>query len=205
MKTYLTHVFDVDGVLLDSNGVKSRAFYEAALPYGEEAALALVAYHQTAGSIGRERRWHHFFEAILGRLPRPGEFEDAMARCSELVCQGTAAAHLVPGVRDYLEALGRQRCVVVSGIEQGELESILVMHDLQSCFSRIWGGPRTKPVLFRDLLCARDIDLPSIYYGDQEEDLLSARNAGLDFIWVRGCAEWSGVQSVQDFRELLSA
>lgn len=202
MTSYKWHVFDCDGVLIDTNGIKSRAFYEAALPYGEEAAQQLVAYHQTAGSIGRDARWRYFFSEILHKRPSVYEFNACMKRCSELVHEGAMAACLLPGVTEYLEGIGPERCVVVSGIEQFELNGILEAHGLARYFSDAWGGPRTKPVLLRDLLCAREISLPSLYYGDTEDDLLSARNAGLDFVWVRGCSEWSGIRTIEDFRDL---
>lgn len=202
MTEYRWHVFDCDGVLIDTNGVKSRAFYEAALPYGEDAAQQLVAYHQRAGSIGRDARWRYFFSEILHKAPTPEEFAEAMKRTSDMVRDGTAAAALLPGVREYLERLGPERCVVVSGIEQFELNGILMAHDLSRYFWGAWGGPRTKGVLLRDLLHTRDIELPAVYLGDTEDDLLCARNAGLDFVWVRGCSEWSGVRTIEDFREM---
>jgi phosphoglycolate phosphatase-like HAD superfamily hydrolase len=189
-------------VLIDTNGVKSRAFYEAALPYGQDAAQQLVAYHQRAGSIGRDARWRYFFSEILHKTPGPEEFAEAMKRTSEMVRDGTAAAALLPGVREYLERLGPERCVVVSGIEHYELCEILKTHDLTRHFCSVWGGPRTKPVLLRDLLWTRDVTLPALYYGDVEDDYLSARNNGLDFVWVRGCSEWPGIRTIEDFREL---
>jgi phosphoglycolate phosphatase-like HAD superfamily hydrolase len=201
MKTYATHVFDVDGVLLDSNGVKSRAFYEAALPYGEEAANQLVAFHQSAGSIGRAARLEHFFRNILGRKPEAGELLHMHERITQTVLAGTACAAKLPGVEEYLESLGAAACVVVSGIDSRELRAILTHHGMTRCFSRVYGGPRTKALIFRE----EHIAQPAVYYGDEERDLLDARNAGLDFVWVRGCSEWPGVQSVQNFQELLRA
>ena len=35
---YASLVFDCDGVVLNSNKVKTEAFYQAVLPYGEAAA-----------------------------------------------------------------------------------------------------------------------------------------------------------------------
>ncbi len=41
---YKSLIFDCDGVVLNSNKAKTEAFYKAALPYGEQAASALVEY-----------------------------------------------------------------------------------------------------------------------------------------------------------------
>lgn len=48
---YTTLVFDCDGVVLDSNKVKTEAFYQATLPYGEAAAQAMVDYHVDRKSV----------------------------------------------------------------------------------------------------------------------------------------------------------
>ncbi len=204
MTAYNWHVFDCDGVLLDTNGVKSQAFYEAALPYGEEAALQLVAYHQRAGSIGRDARWRYFFSEILHKIPSSAEFDACMNLCSERVREGTKNAALLPGVVAYLDAIGPERCAVVSGIESYELWQLLKSHDLLRHFMGAWGGPRTKPVLLRDLLRVGDLCLPALYYGDTEDDLLASRNAGLDFVWVNGVSEWQGLTTIRDFTEAIA-
>jgi beta-phosphoglucomutase-like phosphatase (HAD superfamily) len=46
---YKTWIFDCDGVLLDSNRIKTQAIFEAAKPHGEEAAMKLVEYHKEKG------------------------------------------------------------------------------------------------------------------------------------------------------------
>ena len=42
---YNTLIFDCDGVILNSNNIKSKAFYDVALPYGVKAAEELYTYH----------------------------------------------------------------------------------------------------------------------------------------------------------------
>lgn len=48
-----TLVFDCDGVVLNSNRIKTEAFRVVAAPYGDAAAGALVQYHLAHGGISR--------------------------------------------------------------------------------------------------------------------------------------------------------
>ena len=48
---YKTWIFDCDGVLLDSNQVKTQAMWETAKPFGESEASRLVAYHKANGGV----------------------------------------------------------------------------------------------------------------------------------------------------------
>ena len=55
-------IFDCDGVILDSNRLKSKAFAYA-LP-GEPIQLvqAFVDYHQKRGGISRYEKFSHYFK-----------------------------------------------------------------------------------------------------------------------------------------------
>lgn len=62
---YQTLVFDCDGVVLNSNKVKTEAFFKAALPYGEAAAQQLVEYHVARGGISRYKKFAWFVENVV--------------------------------------------------------------------------------------------------------------------------------------------
>ena len=62
---YLTLIFDCDGVVLDSNRVKTEAFRAAAMPWGRAAAEALVANHVANGGVSRYEKFASFLEHIL--------------------------------------------------------------------------------------------------------------------------------------------
>lgn len=207
---YETHIFDCDGVLLQTNANKSQAFYHAALPYGERAARLMVEYHQRAGSITREERWHHFFREIIGLADcdYSQQLEQAVNECSQYVQIGAQAAELVPGVEAYLESLAGSGhdLHVVSGVATYELRNILAEHRLDQYFSSIEGGPpHKKEILLRD---AERYRLPAVYYGDTFDDFECAKAAGLDFVFVSHCTEmvnWqeyfqsTGARTLTDF------
>jgi len=60
LNEYQALVFDCDGVVLNSNKIKTQAFYEATKQFGHESAQALVDYHVANGGISRYANciWH---------------------------------------------------------------------------------------------------------------------------------------------------
>ena len=64
LKKYQNLIFDCDGVILNSNKIKTNAFFAVALPYGQTAAQALVDYHLQNGGISRYRKFEYFLHLI---------------------------------------------------------------------------------------------------------------------------------------------
>lgn len=66
---YRSMIFDCDGVVLNSNKVKTDAFYQASWPYGEAAAQAMVDYHVANGGVHATRSlptfWSRSFLSTL--------------------------------------------------------------------------------------------------------------------------------------------
>ena len=184
---YTTLVFDCDGVVLDSNQIKTEAFRTAAQPFGEAAAEALVAHHVANGGISRYAKFAHFIDYILPRhapgQPEP-ETEQMLA---------TFAAEVRAGM---------ERC----SVEQRRLARLFD--------GGIFGSPDTKAKILEREIHQGNVRFPALFLGDSRHDHEAALGSGLDFVFVHRWTEFQGwkaycrahsVNVIRQLGDLLSA
>ncbi|QSP94474.1 HAD hydrolase-like protein [Marinobacter salinisoli] len=205
MKTerYGSLVFDCDGVVLNSNKVKTKAFYEAALPYGEGPAQALVDHHVANGGVSRYRKFEHFLNQIVpSDAVGPGldELLDVYAR---KVREGLIECEADSGLFELREQTQSTSWSIVSGGDQAELRKVFSVRGLDQLFDGgIYGSPDTKDeILARELRAGR-IVRPALFIGDSRYDHEASVNAGLDFVFVNQWTEFSGWKSYCDMHNV---
>lgn len=201
---YSSIVFDCDGVLLDSNRIKTEAFRIAALPWASDAAEALVAHHIANGGISRHRKFAYFLETILPKhapnavpgIDGPG-LDELLASYALVVRRGLMNCAIAEGLED-LRALnpGASWCIV-SGGDQTELRNIFAQRGLHHLFDGgIFGGPDSKDRIFTREMEKGTIRIPALFLGDSRYDYDAAHRAGLDFVFVSG---WTEVKDWKSF------
>jgi phosphoglycolate phosphatase-like HAD superfamily hydrolase len=193
---YRTIVFDCDGVVLDSNRIKTDAFRAAALPYGEDAAAELVAYHAANGGISRYVKFTRFLESIVPEHA-PGREGPSLDNLLETYAQRVRTGLMNCAVAEGLDALRAAtpgaRWLIVSGGDQSELREIFAARGLASYFDGgIFGSPDTKDDILSRELATGTIRHPALFLGDSRYDFQASRAAGLDFIFVTGWTEMVG-------------
>jgi len=65
---YKNLIFDCDGIILNSNKIKTDAFREVVSIYGKEASNSLVKYHLQNGGISRYHKFNYFLNTIAKNL-----------------------------------------------------------------------------------------------------------------------------------------
>ena len=199
LRHYSTIIFDCDGVLLDSNRIKTEAFRVAALPYGKAAADALVAHHVTNGGISRYKKFATFLEAILPHYAPnivPGQDGPDVEQLLINYARAVRSGLMTCAVADGLEALrahtSHARWLVVSGGDQDELCQIFTERDIAPLFDGgIFGSPDTKDEILKREKALGNISGHALFLGDSRYDYQAATGAGLDFAFVSGWSEMS--------------
>lgn len=195
---YASLVFDCDGVILNSNRVKTDAFYQAALPYGEAAAQAMVHYHVANGGVSRYLKFAHFLEQLVPEyaVERSGpNLDELLEHYANAVLEGLLNCEVAPGLEQLRKRIPNTRWLIVSGGDQTELRHVFAQRGLTELFDGgIYGSPDTKDEILARELKSNTIQMPALFLGDSKYDYQAASTAGLDFVFLSG---WSEVQDWQ--------
>ncbi|OYX35519.1 MAG: hypothetical protein B7Y99_03135 [Caulobacterales bacterium 32-69-10] len=182
-------VFDCDGVLLDTNGMKIDAFKAVVLAAGfdEQTAERFSAFQSVNFGLSR----HVLFDRLLG-----GEFGSAPGHVTKAqllgaygdACRrGYLTADQTEGMADLLSSIGRP-LFVVSGSDEAELIEVFERRSLRRHFVCVFGSPTAKfenLQRVRSQLEAAGIRRPRLLFvGDAEADANAAARSGADFVFM---------------------
>ena len=201
-----TIIFDVDGVIIESADIKTRAFELLFAGYPDKLP-AMIDYHKKNAGISRYVKFRHFYQNILGQELPPEKEKELGDRFSQIVLKEVIKSPLVAGVEDFLKT-NHQRypLFIASGTPQEELGYILKQRRLDIYFQAAYGTPRTKPEIIKTILAKqRLLGKEAIFIGDAESDREAAEKVGVYFI-ARTHSENSQLQDcrwkVSDLTEL---
>ena len=185
-----TIYFDCDGVVLDSNSIKTQAFHDVARQFSTDAADALVEYHVANGGISRYAKFRYLAEEILGRETTDAEVDDLSRQFGDAVYEQLLVSPVTPGLADLREATRDATWCIVSGGAQHELRRVFAARGLDGLFDGgIFGSPTPKPQILRELAEARGGRETSLFIGDSRYDYDAAEAAGIPFVFAYGWTE----------------
>lgn len=187
-----TWFFDFDGVLLDSNAVKTYAFTRVTQPYGQLVADDVVQHHITNGGESRFVKFHRLFAEVLKRAPLPGEMEGLLKEFGKICSAELMACRTDPAAYELFEQLSEQGDVlhVVSGGLEAEVSAVLVAKGLAPYLQSINGSPRSKDEILNDL-GAMACDDSGVFVGDSEGDMRVALDFGLRRVFITQWTEFA--------------
>ncbi|MDF3864452.1 HAD hydrolase-like protein [Pseudomonas denitrificans (nom. rej.)] len=193
LSDYKTLIFDCDGVILDSNKVKTQAFFTTALPYGEAAAIALVDYHTANGGISRYRKFEYFLSHIVGRDIDEVALQQLLVAYSSEVHKGLRECQCADGLAELRGFTEGSRWLVASGGDQQELRELFRERGLADLFDGgIFGSPDNKIDILQREVDSANIQLPALFIGDSRYDHVAASHFDMGFVFVQGWTEFEG-------------
>jgi len=176
-------ILDFDGVMVESNKIKHKAFSEIFSDYPEHYE-EMMKYHLAHNHVDRHKKFKYFIKNILGQQYTK---EDGMAlaeRFARLTRKKIIAAPYVEGALDFVESFSKlYPLYIASATPLDELLIILKGRGLEKHFKGIYGAPMPKKRMFLDLIEKENFK-PSevLFIGDSPEDCQVAAESGLLFL-----------------------
>lgn len=192
---YSTLVFDCDGVILDSNRLKTQAYFDTAIAYGANAeqARAITDYHVRLGGVSRYPKFQYFLEKILYQPATEENLEFLLERFASEIHQGLLHCRVAEGLHELRASYPRMRWMVLSGSDQQELRRLFQQRGLDTLFDAgIFGSPDDKRQVLERELRNHNIKPPALFIGDSQYDHQVAAGAGLDFVFLSAWTEFAG-------------
>ena len=197
LNEYKLLLFDCDGVILNSNKIKSDAFFKVAEKYDRESALELKSYNKEFGGISRYAKFQYYSDEILPKyFDVDLDLEKITKDFSEIVLQGLLKCQATLGLIPLRGLLHMCHFAVVSGGDQDELQYVFKERKLSELFDYgIWGSPKTKFEIVEERFNSFEPE-KVLFLGDSELDYKVANYFNFDFIFV---SDWTEMKNWDSF------
>lgn len=176
-------ILDFDGVIVESNDLKTEAFARVFARFPQHAA-AMMAFHHAHVSDTRFLKFKHLAHNLLG-LPEGDPLVGELAeQFSGVVQELLRACSLVPGASAFLDTtVARVPLYLASVTPQQELDALLAHRGFAHYFTRAYGCPPwTKATAVADVLRTLGGAQDVLFIGDSAGDQRAALANGVEFI-----------------------
>lgn len=177
-------IFDFDGVILESVGVKTEAFRHMFEGYPEHLR-AILALHKEHGGMSRFEKFERIYRDILNQPLSEEKKSELGKQFSSYVYQGVLTSPFVDGAKEFLAKYYQKLPLfIASGTPDGEIKSLVKEGGLEKYFRSVFGSPARKAEIIANILKEFNFQPQEvIFVGDAIEDYDGAKEAGVKFIW----------------------
>ena len=195
---YSSLIFDCDGVILNSNEIKTASFRKILKGYEQDAIEEFINYHKKNGGISRYIKLEYFLSNILPKYClnykiNPSELENLIKNYSYACTESLSNSEVTKNLKEIRKITRNIPWLIVSGGDQNELRSVFKNKKIYQYFNGgIFGSPEKKIDILKREINKGNINYPALMFGDSKIDHFVADSNKIDFIFV---SQWT------DFKE----
>jgi phosphoglycolate phosphatase len=202
-------VFDFDGVIIDSTEVKVDEYRSLFSQFtNNEATLnQIINIYRNSAGIPRETTLKKVFKEFLYKTLSDQEVENLSLDYSKRIFQRLDAIEPLKGFLEYLTIHKKINKHIISGAPNSDVSYLIKKLNITKHFKSIKGGPLNKKneiTNIRKLAKVKAKDI--VYFGDQNNDYIAAKSAGVGFIGINAGSNLDTMECKKflDFEKLIA-
>ena len=204
LSSFKAILFDFDGVILDSESYKIKAFKSLFLnvpDYVEQIDM----YNKTHRGISRYKKFQYIYENILHKQYTQEVETELSDSYKHALLTNLKNIPLIPGVKSFLE---QQQCplFIASSSNLDEIDIGLIKNKIKNNFVKVYGHPTEKIEAIQDVIQTVGITpKQALFFGDAIADFDAAQKTGATFIARTSTPEEfpNNVKYILNFTDLL--
>ena len=195
-RKYKTFIFDCDGVILNSNQIKTNCFRRILKEYSQNAIEEFIDYHQKNGGISRYIKLEYFLKNILPKYSykyklKTYELNNLLLKYSNECINSLSNSEVTKNLNKMRKITGNIPWIVVSGSDQVELKKVFKYKNIYKYFNGgIYGSPDKKVDIIERELKKGNINHPALMFGDSKLDHEVSAFHKIDFIFVNAWSDF---------------
>jgi phosphoglycolate phosphatase-like HAD superfamily hydrolase len=180
-----TIFWDFDGVILDSNSIRTSGFKEVLKNYPNNEVNALLKFHEDNGGLSRYLKFRYFFENIRNEAVSESKIKTLADNFSTILLPKLANKKLL--IRQNIEYIQNNyeniQMFIVSGSDEKELTDLCELLSISIYFREIKGSPIEKKELVKELIYRNKIYRnTAVLIGDSINDFDAAQFNHISFM-----------------------
>ena len=180
-------VFDFDGVIADSNNIKTEAFREIFEEFGSDVVNRILDHHKENASMTRYEKFRYYYENYLNLEISEDKVAQLGSKFSEIVLDKIINSPEIEGSWAFLEQLRalNKICAINSATPHDEINLIVKRRKLSKFFEKVYGSPSSKLDILKSLMDDYGLENDDlVFFGDDKSDKLAADRLNILFIGI---------------------
>ena len=184
-ENYKTILWDFDGVILNSNIIRTKGFIEIFKDFPNNYTAQLVKYHEEMGGLSRYHKIEYFFTKIVKKKIKQDEIFFYAEKYKSFILNNLVNKRFI--INETLDYIKQNRNIfsmhIVSASDENELKQICKELEIDSFFCSIHGSPTSKKENIMSLLKFNKLTKREVVLiGDSINDYEAAVHNKIDFV-----------------------